>query len=179
MKYDRKFWLRTAITSAAAMLVVSALYAANNIGPYTVCTFDTTGANVHSACVTPVDTHGLSVVGGTPGTALSAASNNATLVKASAGMLTKFNVVNTTATAVDLRFYNTATTPSGGAPCNAATNLVWNVPIQANTTSAGINLPIDTGLYFSTGIVFCLTLNNTNTDNTNAVTGINMNWSYN
>ena len=179
MKYDRKFWLRTVIASAAAMLVVSGLYAANNIGPYTVCTFDTTGANVHSACVTPVDSHGLAVVGGTPGSALSQATNNATQIKASAGILTKFSVVNTTTTAADLRFYNTATAPAAGAPCNSATNLVWNVPIQANTTSAGINLPIDTGLYFSAGIVFCLTGANANNDNTSSVTGMNLNWSYN
>lgn len=166
---------------AAAALIVTAVYAANNYGaqatggPITICSKDTTGGGVYANCVVPVDVNGVPVVGGTPGHLLSAASNNSTNIKASAGELLHFTVINTTATAADLRFYNSASAPT----CSSATGVVFNYPIPANTTSAGITVAFPGGVAFSTGIGFCLTATNADNDNTNTVTGININYLFN
>lgn len=110
-----------------------------------------------------------------PGRLLSAASNNSTNIKASAGTLCELTVINTTATLVDLRLYDTSSAPT----CSSATGVIANYPVQANTTSPGFS--INLGMYgkaFATGIGFCLTGANADNDNTNAVTGVNLNWSY-
>lgn len=169
-------WARFLGAAATSVLLVSLVaHAANNVS-LSVCSFDTTGSGgPQAACVVPTDTHGIPLSGGTPGHLLSAATNNSTSVKASAGEMMSVNIVNTTATAADLRFYNSASAPT----CSSATGVLWNVPIPANTTAAGIVIPLPNGLYFSTGIAFCLTGANADNDNTNTVTGINLNYIYN
>lgn len=113
--------------------------------------------------------------GCTPGHALSAASNNSTNVKASPGTLCEFTVINTTASLGVLRLYDTSSAPT----CSSATGVVANYPVQANTTSPGFTINLGPfGKAFSSGIGFCFTGANADNDNTNAVTGFNLNWGY-
>jgi hypothetical protein len=107
---------------------------------------------------------------------LSAASNNATEVKTSAGQICELAVINTTATVYDLRFYDGAPAPPN---CASATGVVWNVPIPGSTTGAGISIPIPAGLTFQNGIGFCLTGAVADNDNTNAATGVAINGTFN
>lgn len=113
--------------------------------------------------------------GGTPGHALSAATNNSTNVKASAGTLYSITIVNTTTTFADFRLYDTASAPT----CSSATGAVENIPIQSNAVSPGIHLNFGpAGMAFTTGIGYCLTGANADNDNTNSVTGININYVF-
>lgn len=108
----------------------------------------------------------------------SAASTNATSVKASAGVLAGMNLINTTTTIYYLRMYNLAAAPT----CSSATGFVrtWPIPPAAASGGAGgiaVHLPIN-GTAFGTGIAFCLTGGPTSTDNTNAATGVFVNLDY-
>jgi hypothetical protein len=107
---------------------------------------------------------------------LTAASNNATQIKGSSGTLCWVRWENTTTSIFSIRFYDTATAPAAGAPCNATTNVVTNDVAQSNATSPGgvANLG-PYGQAFAGGIVVCITGANANNDNTNAVTGLNLN----
>jgi len=109
-----------------------------------------------------------------------AASNNATQVGAAgARTLCEFSFDNTTTSLFSIRFYDTGTAPTGGAPCNSATGLVAAFVAQSNATSPGRAQTFGPfGRAFTNGIVVCLTGVNANNDNTNAVTGGNFNLSY-
>jgi hypothetical protein len=105
-----------------------------------------------------------------------AASNNGTVIgTAAAHTLCGFRWENTTTTLMDIRFYDTATAPVGGAPCNSATGIVSNDVAQSNAISPGgvANLG-PAGMAFASGIVVCITGANADNDNTNAATGINL-----
>jgi hypothetical protein len=122
-----------------------------------------------------------SATGGcTGGTLLTAASNNATVIgTAAAHTLCWLRWENTTTSLVDIRLYDTATTPSGGAPCNSATNVTSNDVVQSNATSpGGVSNLGPFGQAFASGIVLCVTGANANNDNTNAVTGINVSYGF-
>jgi hypothetical protein len=98
----------------------------------------------------------------------SAASTNATNVKASAGQVYNIFAVNTTATVYYLRLYNLSSTPT----CSSATGFVGSIAIPANTSGAGIAVPFPVGWAFNTGIGYCITGGAGSTDNTNAAVGI-------
>lgn len=113
--------------------------------------------------------------GCTPYGLASAATTNATNIKASVGTLCSLSVINTTATLYYLRLYNAASAPT----CSSATNFVLTVPIPASATGAGV--VVNTGSFgwaFSTGISFCLTGGGSSTDNTSAATGVYLAASY-
>ena len=82
----------------------------------------------------------------------SAASNNATNVKNAAGTLYTVTVTQSTTTAMELKLYNTSSSPT----CSSATGLVDIIPIPSNAISPGYHLPYPVGRAFSTGISFCL-----------------------
>jgi hypothetical protein len=111
-------------------------------------------------------------VGATSAAITSAASTNATNVKASAGRLLGAYVVNTTTTIYYLRFYNLASAPT----CSSATGYVWSFPIppaSAAGQAGGFSFPLPpSGIAFSTGVGYCLTGGGTSTDNTSAATGV-------
>lgn len=98
----------------------------------------------------------------------SAASNNSTNVKASAGQVYTISAVNTTATLYFLRMYNLASAPT----CSSATGFIETIPIPASTTGAGLVRDVAVGQAYSTGVGFCLTGGGSSTDNTNAATGV-------
>lgn len=113
--------------------------------------------------------------GCTPGVYRSAASNNSTNIKASAATLCKLVMLNTTSTIYYVRLYNSASAPT----CSSGTGEVAAYPVPADTTGAGVAVPI--GVYgeaYSTGLGFCITGGSGSNDNTNAATGVFLNYSY-
>lgn len=93
----------------------------------------------------------------------SAASTNATVVKASAGALGFIYAVNLNAAVRYLNLYNKATTP---APATDNALLIAKLPIPASATGAGFMLPIPGGAAFSSGISFALVTGAGDTDAT-------------
>ena len=107
----------------------------------------------------------------------SAASNNATNVKNAAGTLYSVTVTQSTTTAMELKLYNTSSSPT----CSSATGLVDIIPIPSNAISPGYHIPYPVGRAFSTGISFCLVAFGApaaGTDNSNAVTGATVSMTY-
>jgi hypothetical protein len=93
---------------------------------------------------------------------ISAASNNATVVKASAGQVYTIMAHNLNAAVRYLKFYNKAT-----APAPATDTPVLTLPIPGNTAGAGFVL--DTGgmgIVFSTGIAIAIVTGVATNDNT-------------
>jgi hypothetical protein len=83
---------------------------------------------------------------------ISAASTNATNVKASAGQLYSVQVFNTNAAARYLKLYNDSSAPTVGTDTPVKT-----LTIPGNTAGAGLVLNWDKGLAFASGIGFGLT----------------------
>ena len=109
--------------------------------------------------------------GATPYQLLSAATPNATNIKASGGNIYDVYALNTNSTTAYLKFYNTATTPQCGTNVVQLTYpLVQNVPVHIN--------PVP-GVTFTAGISVCLTANQAVTDNASATTGITLSLIYN
>lgn len=95
---------------------------------------------------------GLAADVGTSFRLLSAASTNATSLKASAGTLYFLYAVNLNAAVRYLKLYNKASAPTVGTDTPVAT-----LPIPASATGAGFVLPMDPGMDFSTGIAYAVT----------------------
>lgn len=91
--------------------------------------------------------------GATPYKLVSAATTNATSVKASAGQVYMITASNVNAAVRYLKLYNKATAPTVGTDVP-----VHTFAIPGNTAGAGTNIPVpDCGLVFGTGIAFALT----------------------
>lgn len=91
--------------------------------------------------------------GSTPYKLISAATTNATSVKASAGTLYSITASNINASPRYLKIYNKASAPTVGTDTPV---LVFLIP--GNTAGAGTNIPIGLpGYEFTTGIAFALT----------------------
>lgn len=89
---------------------------------------------------------------------VTAATNNATSLKASAGQLYGASVYNNAAYPVYLKFSNIASAPTCGT-----TSVVYEVAAQAGTER---EVHTDVGLAFSTGIGYCVTKGIADADNT-------------
>lgn len=93
---------------------------------------------------------------------ISAASTNATSVKASSGQIYTITAHNTNAAVRYLKLYNKASSPTVGTDTPVIT-----LPIPGNTAGAGFILPIgEMGVAFSTGIAMALTTGVADSDNT-------------
>lgn len=113
---------------------------------------------------------------------LSAANNNSTTFTTQTGPMGLCGVIavtNTTSTTgLDLRFYDV----SGAPNCASATGVKWNIAIPGNATTAaavgGIVIPIgdQKSMSFTNGVGLCLTGAIADNDNTNAVTGVQVNF---
>lgn len=90
--------------------------------------------------------------GYTPVSTVSAASTNATSLKASAGTVGAVTVTNINAAMRYLKFYNKASAPTVGTDTP-----VYVIPLPGNTAGAGATISFDKGLNFSTGIAWALT----------------------
>lgn len=101
----------------------------------------------------------------------SAASTNATSVKATPGAVTGYSLTNTTTTIYYLRMYNLATAPT----CSSSTGFVETIavpPASSAGLAGGRERHHTAAQDFTTGIGFCLTGGASSTDNTNAATGV-------
>lgn len=108
------------------------------------------------------------------GHALSAATNNSTLVTTGNGGLWDFQGVNTTATVYYVRFYDTAVAPN----CASATGVIANFPVPASTTGNGLSPSFPKGKLYSSGLGFCITAGSADNDNVAAATGVTINFDY-
>lgn len=90
--------------------------------------------------------------GAAPYKLISAATTNATVVKAGTGQLYSIIAIGTTANIRYLKFYNKATTPTVGTDVPVLT-----IPIPGNTQGAGVAIHFTIGTAFSTGISFAIT----------------------
>lgn len=88
-------------------------------------------------------------------------SNNATVVKASAGSVAGIRAFNNSGNVAYLKFYNKATTPSP-----ASDTVVDKILIPANTLGAGVSINMPYGQAFTTGISFAVVGGFGDTDNT-------------
>lgn len=113
------------------------------------------------------------VSGSTPVHYLSAASTNATNIKASAGTLHSITAINTTATIYYLKLYDKATAPTCGTDTP-----VHTLPVPASATAAGLTVNPFLGLNFANGIGFCLVGGIADNDTANAATGVAINVGY-
>ncbi len=100
-----------------------------------------------------ITTDSYSGAGCTPSKLLSAATTNATSVKASGGLVFVIHAINFNAAARYLKLYNKASAPTVGTDTP-----IWTLPIPPNsTTGGGFVFSLPTGVSFSTGIAFALT----------------------
>lgn len=99
-----------------------------------------------------VGSDGTAQDGWTPHRLVSAATTNATSVKASAGQVGFIYAVNLNAAVRYLKLYNKASAPTVGSDTPIAT-----LPIPASTTGAGFSLTIPDGVNFATGIAYATT----------------------
>lgn len=90
---------------------------------------------------------------------ISAASTNATSVKASAGVVFAIIAQNLNASVRYLKLYNKASAPTVGTDTP-----VFTMPIPASATGAGFTWSIPPGIDFSTGIAFALTTGSADND---------------
>lgn len=104
-----------------------------------------------------------------------AASTNSTAIKAAAvGTLCHITALNTTATVYFLKLYDAAAAPT----CSSASGLKHVYPIPASTSVGGLSIPMPLGEAYASGIGFCVTGGGTDTDNSNAATGVYIEASY-
>lgn len=90
---------------------------------------------------------------------ISAATTNATTVKAGAGQIYKILAFNTNASARYLKLYNKSSAITVGTDVPVATLL-----IPGNTSGAGLNISFEYGMNFGTGIGFSLNTGVADTD---------------
>lgn len=110
-------------------------------------------SSVHYARIKKsVGSDGVAQDGWTPARLVSAATTNATSVKASAGQIGFIYAVNLNAAVRYLKLYNKASAPTVGSDTPIAT-----LAIPASTTGAGFMLPIPDGVNFTTGIAYATT----------------------
>jgi hypothetical protein len=112
------------------------------------------------------------LAGGTPG-----ATTPNVLVSTGAHTVYSINAINTGATLVYLRIYDSAAAPT----CSSATGALMTIPVpQAGTGSgAGVSLPFGaTGFLVASGFGFCVTGGGADTDATNAAAGVYINATY-
>lgn len=89
----------------------------------------------------------------TPHSIISAATTNATSVKAAAGILGMLFVSNINASPRYIKFYNKASAPTVGTDTP-----ILRFIIPGNTAGAGFNVPLPAqGIAFSTGIAYAIT----------------------
>lgn len=91
---------------------------------------------------------------------VSAASTNATNIKASAGQIYSITAFNINASPRYVKFHNTSGTPTAGS------GVTESFMIPGNTTGAGFVINFDKGIAFGTGIGITLTTGITDADTT-------------
>lgn len=122
----------------------------NNIGDVDVLTLPALPAGTNTignVSTVPAATGGCSVT-----KVISAASTNATSVKASAGQVYGWYATNVNAAARYLKLYNKASSPTVGTDTP-----VMTIAIPGNTAGAGGAVEFSNGIAFGTGIALAIT----------------------
>jgi hypothetical protein len=155
-------------TQLRASVVPVSLTSTTITGTVTVGSHAVTNAGTFATQVTASTTGGY-----TPGKLVSAATTNATSIKASAGTLGFLTASNVNASPRYVKLYNKASAPTVGTDVP-----VFTFIIPGNTSGAGTNIPIPPqGLNFSTGIALALTTEATDVGSTGvALSEIVVNW---
>src|SRR5574343_139784 len=109
--------------------------------------------------IVPTNPRAATSGGATPYKLISAATTNATSVKASAGQLYSIIAIGTTANIRYLKFYNKASAPTVGTDVPVLT-----IPVPGNTQGAGVAIHFTVGTVFSTGLAFAITAGVTDAD---------------
>jgi len=113
--------------------------------------------------------------GSTPFRIVSAATTNATSIKATPGNVYDITCVNQTATKYYLKFYNKASAPT----CNTDAVYAGPYPIPASTDGNGFSIIFGAvGREFTTGIAACITGGSADNDASAAATGVFCNGGY-
>lgn len=161
-----KAMVRTTQASATDPgLVVHAIIDADNVGSAVVtdaATLTAGTSNLAQCTAQPFLYNGANWVrgGSTPFKLISAATTNATSVKASAGILTSFACSNVNASPRYAKVYDKGSAPTVGTD---TPKFVFLIP--GNTTGAGSNLPLPAnGIAFANGIALALTSGAADTD---------------
>lgn len=102
---------------------------------------------------------------------LSAGTNNSTLVYGDNVLLKALVVINTNNTIYYLKLYNKRTAPTCGSDTP-----VWRIPVPANNTGGGFVVLSTEDMRFPLGLGFCLVGGIADSDNTNAATGVALNF---
>jgi hypothetical protein len=97
--------------------------------------------------------------GYTPSVTISAASTNATSLKASAGSVGQVTVSNVNAAMRYLKFYNKASAPTVGTDTP-----IYVIPVPGATAGAGAAITFNPPIAFSTGIAWAITTGIAHTD---------------
>lgn len=113
-------------------------------------------------------------IAGTPFQIQSAASINASVIKASAGSLLELSIFNSSASTVYVKLYNKATTP---APATDNALLMDVIPVATNARSIQIEYGT-AGKRFSSGIGIAIVANPANTDSTAVAVGVTVSGTY-
>lgn len=172
------YWTVDAYPGGALLNALNAPIPACSTSP---CTVTIGRTNIDQTV--PGNTNAVQPIAGTTGGATpyhlpggTAASTNSTLVSTGAHTLYSLSAINTGSTIGYVRLYDSATAPT----CSSATGAVGGFPVpQNNNNGAGFALPIGpNGISFVNGIAFCVTGGGSDTDNTNAPTGIYINGGY-
>lgn len=137
------------VSGTPSVTVSAALPAGtNNIGDVDIASALPAGTNtIGNVGLAPQTSGGLSI-----SRTISAASTNATSVKASAGQVFGIYAHNTNAAVRYLKLYNKASAPTVGTDTPVLT-----LPIPGNTAGAGFVLEQSNGIAFATGIALALT----------------------
>jgi len=105
---------------------------------------------------------------------LSAASNNAAVIKAAPGVLFGVLLINSTSTVYYLKLYDQTSTPNP-----AADTPYMTIPIpHSSGAGGGVVCPSLPGVPFNTGMAMVLVAGQGDTDNTAAATGVAINLFY-
>ena len=100
---------------------------------------------------------------------ISAATDNATSVKAAAGQMVTIVAINTTSTLYYLKFYDQTTAPACGTD---TVKLTFPVPSTASGTGSGFVIALPQAVSFIRGIGMCLVGGINDNDDTSAATGV-------
>lgn len=171
----------TALTTKAVLLGSPNVFAnapttqAVTVSSGTVTTVSTV-TSVSAATISNI-TAATAVNGATPGTLVSAASNNLTQIKATAGRVYFLDATNTTATVQYIKLFNA---PSASVTMGT-TSATFNFAVPPTASGGRLSVPInDLGLCVNgTGISFAITTGSSLTDNTATTAGaVILNYAY-
>lgn len=155
--------LHTTVDNNLVVSTISGVVSTKPDGSAWALTGTSANVNVTNTTIPAVKTLSAATNGLTYSRVNSAATTNATSLKASAGQIIGLDVFNVAAYMVFLKLYNKASAPTVGTDVP-----VWTIPIAAG---GGFSLDESVGEYFSTGIAYAITKLQADSDTTAVAAG--------